>query len=120
MQETQETQIWPSCQEDLLEEEMATRSRILAGEFPGHRNLDGYSPWGRKGRTQLSTRARRGEKPVDNYSKQQLSTLKAVASVRWAEGWLWVDSSAFLGDFFSSGPHTYYFDLFISLFYIGT
>jgi len=28
----------------LLEEEMATHSSILAGEFQGHRNLEVYSP----------------------------------------------------------------------------
>ena len=32
----------------LLEEEMATHSSILAGEFHGQRSLAGYSPWGRK------------------------------------------------------------------------
>ena len=34
--------------EDLLEKEMATHSRILAGESHGWRSLVGYSPWGRK------------------------------------------------------------------------
>ena len=34
-----------------LEEEMATHSRILAGESHGQRSLLGYSPWGCKSRT---------------------------------------------------------------------
>ena len=36
-------------QEDLLEEEMATHSGILAWEIPWTEGPDGlYSPWGRK------------------------------------------------------------------------
>ena len=35
-------------QEDPLEEEMATHSRILAGKSHGLRSLMGYSPWGCK------------------------------------------------------------------------
>ena len=35
-------------QEDPLEEEMATHSSFLPGEFHGQRNLVGYRPWGRK------------------------------------------------------------------------
>ena len=35
-------------QEDPLEEEMATHSRILAGKSHGQRSLMGYSPWGCK------------------------------------------------------------------------
>ena len=34
MQETQEVQVWPLGQEDLLEEEMATHCSILAWEIP--------------------------------------------------------------------------------------
>ena len=34
--------------EDLLEEEMATHSSILAWEIPGQRSLVGYSPRGSK------------------------------------------------------------------------
>ena len=34
--------------EDLLEKEMATDSRFLPGKSHGQRNLEGYSPWGRK------------------------------------------------------------------------
>ena len=34
--------------EDPLEEEMATHSSILAGEFHGQRRLVGYSPWDHK------------------------------------------------------------------------
>ena len=35
-------------QEDPLEEDMATHSRILAWKFHGQRSLEGYSPWGGK------------------------------------------------------------------------
>ena len=42
-QETQETWVPSLSQEDPLEEEMATHSSILAGEFHGL-----YSPWGCK------------------------------------------------------------------------
>ena len=35
-------------QEDTLEEDMATHSKILAGESHGQRSLVGYSPWGLK------------------------------------------------------------------------
>ena len=41
----QETRIWTLCQEDPLEKEMATHSKILVGEYPGQRSLAGYSPW---------------------------------------------------------------------------
>ena len=34
--------------EDILEEEMTTRSSILAWKIHGQRSLIGYSPWGRK------------------------------------------------------------------------
>ena len=34
--------------EDPLEESMAARSSILAGESHGQRSLAGYSPWGHK------------------------------------------------------------------------
>ena len=44
-QETQKTQVPSSCWEDPLEEEMATHSNILAGEFHRQRSLEGYSPW---------------------------------------------------------------------------
>ena len=42
------TQVRSLGQEDPLEYEMATHSRILAGKFPGWRTLVGYSPWGLK------------------------------------------------------------------------
>ena len=48
MQETQEMQVQSLGWEDLLEEEMATHSSILAWEIPGQRSLVGYSPWGHK------------------------------------------------------------------------
>ena len=48
MQETQETWVQSLGGEDLLEQEMATRSSILAWEIQGQRSLVGYSPWGRK------------------------------------------------------------------------
>ena len=34
--------------EDLLEKEMATYSSILPGKSHRQRNLEGYSPWGRR------------------------------------------------------------------------
>ena len=34
--------------EDPLEEEMATRSSMLAGKFHGQRTVAGYSPWSHK------------------------------------------------------------------------
>ena len=46
MQEMQETQVQYLYLEDPLEEEMATRS--LPGKLHAQRNLEGYSPWGRK------------------------------------------------------------------------
>ena len=36
------------------EKEMATHPVFLPGESHGQRSLMGYSPWGRKSRTQLS------------------------------------------------------------------
>ena len=36
------------CQEDPLEKEMATHSRVLAWKFHGQRSLVGCSPWGHK------------------------------------------------------------------------
>ena len=48
MQKTQETQVGFLGQEDLLEEGMATCSRILAWKSHGERSLAGYSPWGHK------------------------------------------------------------------------
>ena len=43
----QEMQVLPLCWEDPLEEEMATHSIFLLGEFHGQRSLVDYSPWGR-------------------------------------------------------------------------
>ena len=45
MQETQEMWVGSLGQEDLLEEEMATHSSILASESYGQRILVGYHPW---------------------------------------------------------------------------
>ena len=36
------------CQEDALEEEMATHSSNLAWRIPWTEEVVGYSPWGRK------------------------------------------------------------------------
>ena len=44
----EETQVRSLSQEDPLEEERATHSQILPGEFHGQRSLVAYSPWGRK------------------------------------------------------------------------
>ena len=55
-QEMQETQVGSLVQEDPLEKEMATHSSILAWKKShGQRSLTGYSPWGAKSWTQLST-----------------------------------------------------------------
>ena len=44
-----ETRVQSLGQKDLLEEEMATHSNILAGKKShGQRMLAGYSPWGHK------------------------------------------------------------------------
>ena len=53
----QETQVRSLGQEDPLEKEMATHSRILASRVHGQRSLVGYSPWGYKelGRTEWLT-----------------------------------------------------------------
>ena len=42
----QEMQVQSLDQEEPLEEEMATHSRILAWKSPGQRRLVGYSLWG--------------------------------------------------------------------------
>ena len=44
----QETWVRSLGQEDPLENEMATHSSTLAGQFHGWRSLVGYSPWGHK------------------------------------------------------------------------
>ena len=44
----QETLVWSLGREDALKKGLAIHSRILLGEFHGHRNVVGYSPWGRK------------------------------------------------------------------------
>ena len=43
-----ETRFRTLGQKDPLEKGMATHSSILAGEFPGLKNLEGNSPWGLK------------------------------------------------------------------------
>ena len=47
VQEMQEMWVLSLCWEDPLEEEMATHSIFLLGEFHGQRSLVDYSPWGR-------------------------------------------------------------------------
>ena len=49
---TWETWVQSLGQEDLLEEEMASHSSILAWKIPW--SLVGYSPWGRKSQTRLN------------------------------------------------------------------
>ena len=44
----EETQVRSLGHEDPLEEEMATHSNNLPGEFHGQRSLVGYSSWGHK------------------------------------------------------------------------
>ena len=43
-----ETRVQSLGREDLLDNEMATHSSILAWKIPRQRNLVGYSTWGRK------------------------------------------------------------------------
>ena len=43
-----ETWVRSLGQEDPLEKEMASHSRLLTGKSHGQRSLVGYSPWGRK------------------------------------------------------------------------
>ena len=51
----QETQVCPLCQEDLLEEKMATHSGILARKIPWTEEADGLQSMGsQKSQTQLS------------------------------------------------------------------
>ena len=45
MQETQEIHVQPLGQEDTLEQEMKTLSRILAWEMPWTEEPVDYSPW---------------------------------------------------------------------------
>ena len=48
MQEMQETWVRSLAWEDILEEEMATHSSILAWKIPWTEEPGGYSPWGCK------------------------------------------------------------------------
>ena len=48
MQGLQEMWVQTLGWEDLLKEEMATHSSILAWEIPGQRSLVDYNPWGHK------------------------------------------------------------------------
>ena len=48
MQESKETRVQSLGQENSPEEEMATRSSILAWKIPWTENLAGYRPWGHK------------------------------------------------------------------------
>ena len=57
MQEIQKTGVQSLGLEDPLEEEMATHSSIPALRIHGQRSLVGYSSWGLKSRTSLSTHA---------------------------------------------------------------
>ena len=59
--EIQKTRVWSLDWEDPLEEEMATRSSVLAWRVPQTEESAGYSPWGRKesDTTQWLSRSRR-------------------------------------------------------------
>ena len=50
----QETQVQSLSWEDPLEEEIATTSVFLLGEFHGQRSQVDYSPWAHKSWTRLS------------------------------------------------------------------
>ena len=53
----QQRQVQSLGQEDPLEKEMSTHSRILPGKAHGQRSPVGYSPWGRKSvRHELATK----------------------------------------------------------------
>ena len=54
MQEAQETQVQSLGQEDLLEEEMAMQSKILAWEIPWTEEASGLQSMGTQSRTCLS------------------------------------------------------------------
>ena len=54
MQEVQETRVQSLGLEDLLEEEMATHSSILACGIPWTEEPGGLQPWGGKSKTGLS------------------------------------------------------------------
>ena len=54
MQEAQETQVQSLGQEDLLEEEMAMQSKILAWESPWTEEASGLQSMGTQSRTCLS------------------------------------------------------------------
>ena len=54
MQETQETCVQSQCQEDLLEEEMATLSSILAQKIPWTEESGGLQSGVRESQTQMS------------------------------------------------------------------
>ena len=58
MQEAQETQVRSLPQEEPLEEEVAPTPVFLPGKSHRQKSLAGYSPWGAKSQTQLSTHAR--------------------------------------------------------------
>ena len=53
--EIQEIQVQSLSQKDPLEKGMETRWNILAWRIPWTEGPAGYSPWGRKSLTQLST-----------------------------------------------------------------
>ena len=55
IQETQETRVQSQGQEDPLEKDMATHSRILVWEIPQIEEDDGLQPTGSQSRTRLST-----------------------------------------------------------------
>ena len=79
----QETWVLSLGQEDPLEEEMATHSSILPGEFHGQRSLVGYSPRGLKesDRTErVSTNWPAGQASLETESAGIFSPDDAFAS----------------------------------------
>ena len=57
-----ETRVQSLGQEDPLEKETATHSRVLAWKLQGHRSLVGCSPRGTKSQTRLVTEKQKIEK----------------------------------------------------------
>ena len=65
----QETWVWSSGQEDPLEKEMATHSRILAWRIPRTENTGG--PWGwKRSRQDWGTKQQAWKKEVQVYKEE--------------------------------------------------
>ena len=75
----QETWVWSLGWEDLLDEEMATHSSILAGKYHGRRSLVGYNSWGHKRvRQDLVTKQQ-----LQQYHERMLDFIRCLLWVDW-------------------------------------